>query len=86
MMEEVKYLLPLMDSHDNLDEERTNERVKQGQNQRSNHNNTSNDIAQIRNQTMNDQRLIDIIQSSNQSDVMKPEKEFWTKEKAVLEL
>jgi len=85
MMEEVKYLLPLMDSHGNLDEERTNEHVKL-ENRSSNHNNTSNNIAQIRNQTMNDQKLIDIIQSSNQSDLLKPEKEFWTKEKAVLEL
>ena len=85
MMKEVKYLLPLMDSHDNLDEERTNEHVKL-ENRCSYHNNTSNNIAQIRNQTMDGQRLIDIIQSSNQSDVMKPEKEFWTKEKAVLEL
>ena len=80
MMEEVKHLLPLMDSNVNL-EERTKEH------ERSNHNITSNSIGQIRNHSMDGKRLIDIIQQSpNQFDVLKPEKEFWTKEKAVLEL
>lgn len=73
MMEEVKYLLPLMDSAKD--------------HERSNHNITSNSIGQIGNHSMDGKRLIDIIQQSpNQFDVLKPEKEFWTKEKAVLEL